>query len=96
MKRCGLVAYLQRRALGRHGREAHDVAEVNGDAVERLGLHRLASLQLLGHRAAGVGGDSRDHHCCWGSGVGERPLQSGECMACFSLFLLRVFSCKWQ
>lgn len=43
----GFGAYLQWRALCRHGCEAHNVAEVNGDAVKRLGLHRLPSFQLL-------------------------------------------------
>jgi len=40
-------------ALGRQRREPHDVAEVDGDAVEGLRLHRLPSLQLLRHRAEG-------------------------------------------
>ena len=30
-------------------REAHDVAEVDGDALELLGLHHLAGHQLLCH-----------------------------------------------
>ena len=36
-----------------NGGEAHNVAEVDGDLVEVLGLHRGASLQRLRHRADG-------------------------------------------
>lgn len=43
---------LQRRALGRHGREAHDVAEVYRDRVERLRFHALARRQATRHRPA--------------------------------------------
>lgn len=45
--------YLHGCALCRKRREAHDVAEVDGDAVKGLCLDCLASLQLLSHRAEG-------------------------------------------
>lgn len=76
--------YLQRCALRRHGREAHDVAEVNGDAVESLGLHRLASLQLLGHRAAGREETAGLTIVAGAVELAERPLQLGGSIACFS------------
>ena len=40
---------LHGRALRRHGREAHDVAEVDGDLLERLGLDSLALDQRQRH-----------------------------------------------
>ena len=46
------VDHLERRAGGRQRREAHDVAEVDGHRLERLGYHRLALDQIVGHGPA--------------------------------------------
>lgn len=50
------VDHLQGRALGRHGGEAHDVAEVYRDGVEGLGLHALARRQPPRHRPTTTAG----------------------------------------
>lgn len=41
--------YLERCTLCRHGREANNIAEVDGDAVEGFSLHRLPPFELLGY-----------------------------------------------
>ena len=46
------VDHLERRAGGRQRGEAHDVAEVDGHRFERLGYHRLALNQVVGHGPA--------------------------------------------
>ena len=43
------VDHLERRGLGAHGGEAHDVREVDGAGLEGLGLHADALCQLPGH-----------------------------------------------
>jgi hypothetical protein len=43
------VHHLQRRASRCKFRELHDIGEEDRDAIERLGLHRLTELQLVGH-----------------------------------------------
>ena len=47
------VHHLERRAGGRQRGEAHNVAEVDGHRFERLGYHRLALDQIVGHGPAG-------------------------------------------
>jgi len=42
--------HLHRCAFGRHGGEAADIAEVNGDAFVLLGFHGLTVHQLNGYR----------------------------------------------
>lgn len=44
--------YLQRRALCRQGRESHNVAEIDGDAVVRLRYYWLSQDQLTSDRPA--------------------------------------------
>lgn len=56
-------SHLHRGALSRERGEAHNVTEVDGDAVESLSSHRLTTLQLLRHRAAEGSRDSGR----WGS-----------------------------
>ena len=45
------VSDLHRRALGCQCREAHDVGEEDGDGRVGLGYHRVAHLQVMGHRS---------------------------------------------
>ena len=51
-------------ALRRDGCEPHDVAEVDGDRVKGLGLHRLPSLKLLRHGAAETKSKPIVKHVC--------------------------------
>jgi len=46
------IDHLQRRALRRQAREAHDVAEVNCHLIVRLGDYTLPEDQLRRHRSA--------------------------------------------
>lgn len=56
------IDHLQRRALGRQAREAHDVAEVNCHLIVRLGDYALPEDQLRRHRSARKNKQTRAFH----------------------------------